>query len=203
MKPAPCSWRVSTKRMRPSRSIASISVMFSSPGMPKITSTPSFTRHSTMRSAVFLRRSATSESAGSAFTSAFASVAGSSSVVLASSNVPPHMCPVHRQSLFRTHTQRAWQYLAMPGNALVMAMRLSLRIPRTVVGIRRLQSFIMSIAVSFHNDHLHHMTVIHCDLAHIALHVHRAAGARFTDWSQDCQLLPCFPHRSIEIGRSY
>src|ERR1700733_2805986 len=50
MKDAPCSWRTSTKRID-DRDSASIRWMFSSPGIPKTCVTPSFSRHSTMRSA--------------------------------------------------------------------------------------------------------------------------------------------------------
>src|ERR1700754_3014789 len=51
MKEAPCSCRVSTYWMEDFDS-ASISRMFSSPGIPKTCVTPSFSRHSTISSAV-------------------------------------------------------------------------------------------------------------------------------------------------------
>src|SRR5512133_1893477 len=51
MNEAPCSWRVSTYSIDDLDS-ASTNRMFSSPGMPKTCVTPSFSRHSTMSSAV-------------------------------------------------------------------------------------------------------------------------------------------------------
>src|ERR1700760_1239769 len=51
MNEAPCSWRVSTYSME-DLGKASISRMFSSPGIPKTWVTPSFSRHSTINSAV-------------------------------------------------------------------------------------------------------------------------------------------------------
>src|SRR6201995_5402122 len=51
MKEAPCSCRVSTYSIEDFES-ASISRMFSSPGIPKTWVTPSFSRHSTISSAV-------------------------------------------------------------------------------------------------------------------------------------------------------
>src|SRR5262245_5586039 len=52
MKAAPCSWRVSTKRIRESASESRTS-RISSPGRPKTYWTPSFSRHRTMRSDAF------------------------------------------------------------------------------------------------------------------------------------------------------
>ncbi len=54
MKAAPCSWRVVTKWIVLSRS-ASMTSMFSSPGIPKMVSTPSFSRHRMKSSAAFIR----------------------------------------------------------------------------------------------------------------------------------------------------
>src|SRR3954447_14123284 len=51
MNEAPCSWRVSTYSMD-DLDTASVKRMFSSPGMPKTCVTPSFSRHSTISSAV-------------------------------------------------------------------------------------------------------------------------------------------------------
>src|SRR5260370_17585114 len=51
MNDAPCSCRASTYRME-DREMASTSRMFSSPGMPNTCVTPSFSRHSTIRSGV-------------------------------------------------------------------------------------------------------------------------------------------------------
>ena len=53
MKAAPCSWRVVMKRMGLS-SRTSMMSMFSSPGMPKTYSTPSFSRQRTNSSAAFI-----------------------------------------------------------------------------------------------------------------------------------------------------
>src|SRR5215831_11647370 len=53
MNAAPCSWRVVTNLIRLSSS-ASMTSMFSSPGMPKMYSTPSFSRHSTSNAAAVL-----------------------------------------------------------------------------------------------------------------------------------------------------
>src|SRR5258708_40243680 len=60
MNDAPCSWRVSTYRME-DREMASTSVIFSSPGMPKTWVTPSFSRQSTIRAAVLREDSVTSQ----------------------------------------------------------------------------------------------------------------------------------------------
>src|SRR3954451_8924960 len=49
MKPAACSWRVTTSSMREWRSDSTTS-RFSSPGMPKMRSTPSFSSAATRRS---------------------------------------------------------------------------------------------------------------------------------------------------------
>src|SRR5215208_3782268 len=49
MKPAACSWRVSTSSMRELRRDSTTS-RFSSPGMPKMRSTPSFSSAATRRS---------------------------------------------------------------------------------------------------------------------------------------------------------
>jgi len=51
MNEAPCSWRVSTYSID-DLDTASVKRMFSSPGMPKTCVTPSFSRHSTINSAV-------------------------------------------------------------------------------------------------------------------------------------------------------
>ena len=59
MNDAACSWRTSTYRME-DREMASTSLMFSSPGMPKTWVTPSFSRHSTSRAAVLREDSVTS-----------------------------------------------------------------------------------------------------------------------------------------------
>src|SRR4051794_1887523 len=53
MKAADCSWRVSTSSMDERRS-ASTTSRFSSPGMPKMRSTPSFSRQRTSSSAAFM-----------------------------------------------------------------------------------------------------------------------------------------------------
>ena len=58
MNDAPCSCRASTYRTD-EREMASTSLMFSSPGMPKTCVTPSFSRHSTMRAAVLREESVT------------------------------------------------------------------------------------------------------------------------------------------------
>src|SRR6266480_4303383 len=52
MNAAPCSWRVSTKRMRESASESRMS-RISSPGRPNTYWTPSFSRHLTIRSDAF------------------------------------------------------------------------------------------------------------------------------------------------------
>src|SRR5688572_28312310 len=57
MNAAPCSCRVVTKRIGLSSS-ASMMSMFSSPGMPKTYSTPSFSRHLTRSCAAFIAESA-------------------------------------------------------------------------------------------------------------------------------------------------
>src|SRR3954447_18551929 len=51
MNEAPCSWRVSTYSID-DLDTASVKRMFSSPGIPKTCVTPSFSRHSTISSAV-------------------------------------------------------------------------------------------------------------------------------------------------------
>jgi hypothetical protein len=51
MNDAPCSWRASTYWIE-DREMASTSLMFSSPGMPKTCVTPSFSRQLTIRAAV-------------------------------------------------------------------------------------------------------------------------------------------------------
>ena len=51
MNEAPCSWRVRTYSID-DLDTASVKRMFSSPGMPKTCVTPSFSRHSTISSAV-------------------------------------------------------------------------------------------------------------------------------------------------------
>src|SRR5581483_3072157 len=57
MNDAPCSWRVSTYRIE-EREMASTKWIFSSPGIPNTWVTPSFSRHSTISSAVLREVSA-------------------------------------------------------------------------------------------------------------------------------------------------